>query len=360
MVMIMMMIMIIIIMIMIMIAFLLLAVAIICVICNKFSSFHKYNPFRILYDAIYNYKCYNILATIIILLSLLLIKKLVTGNCFIVSMSMQEAILISFYGIITRVLVKSFIENLCKGYDYKISDLFKKFINKFKSKPVKSNTTIAGPGPSGVAGGMATGSAVASSSSSTSDRGTEELVVGQPVVQPVAQVQGQAEAQTESQAQPQDNDQNQDQNVDQPRMLTDLDREAMAGLRPASLSSQRIAEIQWDYRVHINDVYARRHKIFSEIFRLGDQIHYLREDEKKISDPDKKIEVSNAIKALDKKWMDQQLLRVQSDSELRDIEGISQLNPEYAGGTGSAGVESAKGSRAGSSTNSAADSEVDD
>jgi hypothetical protein len=214
---------------------------------------------------------------------------------------MQEAIFITFYGAIARVLVKYIIEELCKGYDYKISDLFKKLITKFKSKPVISNTTSAGPGvgSSGVAGGMATGSAVASTS--TSDRGTEELVVGQPVVQPVAQ--GQAEAQTESQALSQDNDQNQnqDQNVDQPRMLTDLDREVMAGLRPASLSTQRISEIQWDYRVHINDVYTRRHKIFSEIFRLGNEIHYLREDEKKISDPDKKIEVSNTIKALDKK-----------------------------------------------------------
>ena len=211
MVMMMMMIMIIIIMIMIMIAFLLLAVAIICFICNKFSSFHKYNPFRILYVAISNYKCYNILASLIIIICLLLIKKLVTGNCLIVSMSMQEAILISFYGVITRVLVKKTIEELCKKYDYNISDLFKKFINKFKSKPVISNTTSARPGSSGIAGGMATGSAVASTS--TSERGTEELVVGQPVVQPVAQ--GQAGAQTESQAQPQDNDKNQNQNQNQ-------------------------------------------------------------------------------------------------------------------------------------------------
>lgn len=352
-----------------MISYFLLAVAIIYIICNMFSAFHKYNPFRILYDAIANYKCYNILANLIIIICLLLIKKWVTGNCLVsmgteVSMSMQEVILIFFFGSITRVLVKKIIEELCKGYDYKISDLFKKFRNKFK--PVMYNTTSAGlaPGPSGVAGGMVTGSAVASTSTSTptptstSNRGTEELVVGQSVVQPVAQ--GQAEVQTESQAQPQDNHQNQYQNVDQPRMLTDLDREAMAGLRPASLSSQRIAEIQWDYRIHINDVYTRRHNIFSEIFRLGNQIHYLKEEEKNISDPDKKIEVSNTIQALNKKWIDQQLLRVQSDSEIRDIEIISQLNPEYAVGTGSAGVDSAKGSRAGSSTNSAADSEVDD
>jgi hypothetical protein len=62
--------------------------------------------------------------------------------------------------------------------------------------------------------------------------------------------------------------------------------------------------------------------------------------------------------------MDWQRIRIPNDFLVRDIESISQLNPEYARGTGTNGVESAKGSRAGSSAgssaNSVADSEVDD
>jgi hypothetical protein len=275
----------------------------------KKEGLNKYNPFIIIYNSLYNYKCSNILANLIIIICLFFIKKLITGNFFIVSMTMQEGILIFFYGVIARVLVRNIIEKLCKeyDYDYNFSDLFKMFRNKLKSKAIISNTTSGTSGPSGVVRGIATGTGVASTSTSTStstsDRGTEELVVGQPVVQPVAQGEGQTESQSQSQPQPQDNsqNQNQDQNVDQPLMLTDLDRQAMAGLRPAELAPEYIDRVQTHYRIHIDDVYTRRHKIFEKLTRYGNQIHYLQEDEKKISDPDKKIEISNSIKALHKK-----------------------------------------------------------
>lgn|SRR5690349_6016109 len=72
--------------------------SVINLLCSLLIFIHKYNPFIIIYKYIYNYKCSNILANLIIIICLLLIKKLVTGNYFIVSMSMKEAILIFIYG----------------------------------------------------------------------------------------------------------------------------------------------------------------------------------------------------------------------------------------------------------------------
>jgi hypothetical protein len=243
-----------------------------------------------------------------------LIKQLVTGNCFIVSMSIEEAIFIFFSGAITRVLVKKTLERFCKeyNYDYNISDLFKKFINKFKSKPVISNTTSARPSSKGVAGGMVTGSAVASTS--TNDRGTEELVVGQPLVQQLDQgqagaqtesqpqqpvAQGQAGAQTESQ--PQNNDQNQGQNEDVPLLLTNIDRLIMAGIDPPGVSPQRIANVRYNYRIYVNNVYGERHVAFANLNRIANEANSLQNEYNNTSDPDKKIEISNKYDDLGKK-----------------------------------------------------------
>jgi len=246
-------------------------------------------------------------------------------------MSIEEAIFIFFSGAITRVLVKKTLERLCKeyDYDYNISDLFKKFINKFKSKPVISNTTSARPSSKGVAGGMVTGSAVASTS--TNDRGTEELVVGQPLVQQLDQgqagaqtenqaqqpvVQGQAGAQTESQpqqpvapgqagaqteSQPQNSDQNQGQNEDVPLLLTNIDRLIMAGIDPPGVSPQRIANVRYNYRIYVNNVYSERHVAFANLNRIANEANSLQNEYNNTSDPDKKIEIFNKYDDLGKK-----------------------------------------------------------
>ena len=159
-------------------------------------------------------------------------KKLVTGNCFIVSMSMQGAILISFYGVITRVLVKSIIEKLCKGYDYKISDLFKKIINKFKCKPVKSNTYS--PSSSGVVRAGAEMSTVAVAvTNGINIRGLSQYDHNHPpqLMTPIDTSDNLPVVYVQFVGQ--------HHNVPL-RPLTEAERDAMAGLSPTSLTDNQI------------------------------------------------------------------------------------------------------------------------
>lgn len=222
--------------------------------CMTYDTFtlNKYNPLKILFNAISNYKCSDLLVSLIIIVCLLFIKKIITGNYFTVSMSREEAIIIFILGVLTRLLVRDYVTLICDKYkyNYKINDLFGfLFLNKyFKSKPVIANTIKAKPGLNGIAAGVATGSSVANRSGSGSantgagdsdndndsnnsnDSGTgNELVVNQPVVQSQAVPQAQAQAQPQTQV---------------PSFIPQAEAEALTQARIQTFSQIELNEIE--------------------------------------------------------------------------------------------------------------------